>query len=218
MASLSQFKSGDNPLILTGPAGALEAVVSRPDQPIQTVGIVCHPHPLFGGTMNNKVVTTIAKAFNNLGLWAVRFNFRGIGKSEGSFGNAVGEVDDLLAVFDWVEASFPDYRIWLAGFSFGSYVAARVAEMKHQVSQLVTIAPAVNHGDFTQLTGVQCPWLVIQGDKDEVVPAEQVMAWAESMPNTMEVIQMHDAGHFFHGRLVELREHLENSLKERALG
>lgn len=211
-----QFFSKETHLQILGPAGDLEAVVSRPlAQEVDVIGIVCHPHPLYDGTMNNKVVTTIARAFSNLGLWTVRFNYRGVGKSAGKYAQGIGESDDLSAVLHWAQATFPNKKIWLAGFSFGAYVATRVASQE-QVSQLVTVAPPVNHFDFTAFN-IQSPWLVVQGDLDEVVPAVEVYAWLKNRPVRPCVISMKNASHFFHGQLIELRSRIEEALREQSL-
>jgi len=133
-----------NSFMLPGPAGQLEALVSTPQQNArETVAIICHPNPLFEGTMHNKVVTTIAKAFDLLGLTTVRFNYRGVGKSEGEYGETIGETEDCLAIVDWVQKTYPNYSLWLSGFSFGAYISASVANQM-AVAQLVSIAPAVN--------------------------------------------------------------------------
>ncbi len=204
-----QFPLGKAKTTLIGPAGKLEVMTTRPlegGKPV--VGIVCHPNPLFGGTMNNKVVTTIVRAFEHLGVATVRFNFRGVGESEGEFDNAVGECEDLRAVISWVQHALPDYQLWLAGFSFGTYITASLANQM-EVARLVSVAPTVVHHDFTQLTHIRCPWLVIQGDQDEVVSFNRVVEWTKQPPAPLKFIVMKGAGHFFHGRLVELREHVE---------
>lgn len=208
----NEFPSGKAEMTLTGPVGGLEAVTTKlaeADQPI--VGIVCHPNPLFGGTMNNKVVTTVARTFERLGLATVRFNYRGVGHSEGEYGEVVGECEDLRAVISWVKRVLPDYQLWLAGFSFGSYIAASLAN-QIEVDQLVSIAPPVHLHDFTQLTQIRCPWLVVQGDLDEVVPFEQVSEWANHSVVPFKFDVMEGARHFFHGRLIELKKLLEKEL------
>lgn len=192
--------------MITGPAGKLEAVVEQPATPVaQRVAIICHPHPLHGGTMNNKVVTTLVRACQQLGAIAVRFNFRGVGASEGTYDHAIGEQQDLIAVIEWVEKAYPDCTLWLGGFSFGSYVAMKVAS-KRQAKLLMTIAPPVHHFDFDSIPSISCPWLVAQGDTDEVVPPKEVFAWLNTRTEPFHLIRMPDVGHFFHGKLIELRE------------
>ncbi len=200
------------PLFIPGPAGNLEAVIERPQTQIgNTVAIICHPHPKQEGTMTNKVVTTLVRACQQLGIIAVRFNFRGVGKSEGHYDHTIGEQDDLKAVISWVKETFPDCKLWLAGFSFGSYITAKVAS-EISIEQLISIAPPVNHFDFQSLPTIQCPWLVVQGELDEVVPSQEVFDWAETRSEKIHMIRMPNVGHFFHGKLIELRDNLVNSL------
>lgn len=200
-------------LLLRGPSGQLEVMTSYPKHKLPTiVGIVCHPHPLYEGTMHNKVVSTIARAFENLNYATVRFNYRGVGKSEGQYGHMIGEIEDLKAIMVWVKQVLPDCEIVLVGFSFGAYISANVAN-QIAVSKLITIAPAVNHADFSQLTNIRCPWLLVQGEEDEVVPPEEVIAFAQHPPSPLNFILLPEVSHFFHGKLIELREILEQWLK-----
>lgn len=197
---------------LPGPAGNLEVLASVPDESEKPLTVViCHPHPLFGGTMANKVVTTLVRTFKELGMNTVRFNFRGVGKSAGSYAEGVGETEDLLAVLHWVHAERPQDEIWLAGFSFGSYVAARGAH-RFPAKQLICVAPPIENFKFTELYPFPCPWLVVQGEVDEVVSSQAVFAWLESLPKPPSLIRMPETGHFFHSRLVELRELLKTAL------
>ncbi len=211
---LSTLTETETHLFLQGPAGQVEAIRGEPtEEPIGAWGIVCHPHPLFGGTMHNKVVTTLVKTFQYLGLDTVRFNFRGVGKSEGTFDNGEGELNDLLAVIDWVRQSHPHRDIWLAGFSFGAYIAAKAAT---QVSpkKLVTVAPPVQHFPMQTLPPITCPWVLVQGELDEVVPPAAVFAWAESRDPKPVILRFPQATHFFHGQLGELRSRLEEALED----
>ena len=199
---------------ISGPVGQLE-LQTTPDQGAECVAVICHPNPTQQGTMNNKVVTTLAKAFQQQGCATVRFNFRGVGASDGAFAHTVGEQEDLKAVLAWVEQVLPASRVVLAGFSFGSYIAAAVAAQwsSDKLMQLVSIAPPVNMYDFDCLSKLACPWLVVQGDQDEIVPADKVVAWANRHTVSLEI--MAGAGHFFHGRLIELRELIiKNSMKK----
>ena len=196
---------------LLGPVGKLEAIVTTPtDHPV-AVAIICHPHPLQEGTMHNKVVTTLAKAYDLCGAVTLRFNFRGVGASDGVFDDARGECDDLRAVIQWAQAHYPGLPIWLAGFSFGSYVAARVAYDDGIAQSLISVAPPVGKDacyDFSSLSAMHQPWLVIQGDQDEIVSFEQVVAWwhaRECLAAHQEFKVIPDTGHFFHRRLIELR-------------
>lgn len=194
-------------LLINGPAGKLELRVDEPEAVEQSapVVVICHPHPLHGGTLTNKVVHILASAFNRLGLTAVRFNFRGVGRSEGSFDNAVGEADDLAAVVEWVRAERPEAPIWLAGFSFGAYVALK-AHARLGVARLLLVAPPLSLYPVADIPPVEIPWLVIQGGEDEVIDAEQVREWLEQQrQNPPQRVWLDDSGHFFHGRLNQVR-------------
>jgi len=197
---------------LLGPAGKLEAIQVAPAEHSTTIVIICHPHPLYGGTMNNKVVTTLARTFYEMNLWTLRFNFRGIGKSEGGYGEAVGEIEDLQAVLVWVKKQFPEYQIWLAGFSFGAYIAAQVAAKDQDIRQLISIAPPVNHFNFQDTQTVSCPWLLIMGEEDEVVPVDEVKAWLKASKIPIQSIFLPNTTHFFHGKLIELKMALKSGL------
>jgi hypothetical protein len=197
---------------IKGPAGNLEAAFTDKENAKGTA-IVCHPHSLYGGTMNNKVVTTLARTFGDLGLRTGRFNFRGVGKSDGSYDAGIGETDDLLAVVNWVKQNYPDDDLWFAGFSFGSYVAARAAT-EIAVAQLVTVAPPVINFDFLSLKPITCPWLIVQGDQDEIVSPQAVFDWIETLNPKPILIRMPGSSHFFHGQLMELRRQLYAALQK----
>lgn len=203
---------------LEGPVGCLEALIGCPEHPgARGLGIVCHPHPLMGGTMHNKVVHFICRAFNELGLYSLRFNFRGVGASEGTYGEGDGEAQDLGAALDWARTRAPDQALWLAGFSFGGWVALRQAHHPG-VTQLVTVAPAVNRSDQRPIESPECPWLLVQGEQDEVVPATAVRRWLAGLARQPEAVFMPDAGHMFHGQLTRLRKILLERLAPAAEG
>lgn len=208
-------------LLIQGPAGELQALVETPvddageARTARAFAVVCHPHPLYAGTMDNKVVYTVARAFEQLGAPAIRFNFRGVAASAGSYDEGRGESEDALSVIAWGRRRWPDAPLWLAGFSFGGAVALRIAEQAGP-ERLVLIAPGITrleHADFAAARAVQpmCPWLIVQGDADEVVPPQAVLGWAaerEPLPGVPrpEVAVLPGASHFFHGRINELRE------------
>ena len=198
--------------LITGPAGALQIRAELPAEDRgEALAVVCHPHPLFEGTMDNKVVHTLARGCTRLGAPAVRFNFRGVGRSEGAHDEGRGEVDDALATIDWAAARWPGRALWLLGFSFGGVIAARAA-LQREPSRLVTIAPAVTR--LTLDAGEDSPphWLIVQGEDDDVVPAADVMDWLNQASPGPELVMLPGAGHFFHGRLAELREIVEEFL------
>lgn len=190
---------------IPGPAGAIEAMIERPSRArAEFVAVCCHPHPLYGGTMQNKVVHTLARACQDQRVTTVRFNFRGVGASVGAHDDGVGESDDAAAVADWAREATGAARLWSLGFSFGGFVAYRLATLK-DAAALVTVAPPVQRFDFTRLPVPRCPWLVAQGDSDELVDHERVQAWARDLDPAPEVHMLSGAEHFFHGRLTELR-------------
>lgn len=213
---ISTLMQQESLLLIDGPAGKLELVVANEEGEEEgnvAWGIVCHPHPLHGGTMHNKVVTTLVKTFQQLGLNTIRFNFRGVGQSEGHYDDGRGELEDLLAVVSWVEKEWKQKKIWLGGFSFGSYIAAKAATQLPEVKKLVTIAPPVQHFPMRTLPPILCPWILVQGEKDDVVPPQDVFEWAESRNPKPVVLHFPHAGHFFHGQLGELRTRLEEVLQ-----
>jgi alpha/beta superfamily hydrolase len=207
------FPTEETTFLLPGAAGAIEVLASPALDPNATKGtaILCHPHPLFGGTMHNKVVTTLARVFRDLGLRTVRFNFRGVGKSEGVHDAGHGEVDDVLALAAWIRENYPDEPLTLAGFSFGGFVAAAAAT-RLPVIQLVSIAPMVSRFYEAHLPAITCPWLIVQGEADEVISPQETYAWVETLQPPPQLIRIPSAGHFFHGKLMELRRLLEAAL------
>jgi uncharacterized protein len=186
-------------LTVPGSAGPIEVVRNVPGPAVRGIALVCHPHPLQGGTLDNKVVQTLAKTFFGLGYVAVRFNFRGVGQSAGTFDEGNGETDDALAVLADARARFGgSLAVALAGFSFGSYVQTRVAE--HVTPErLVLVAPAVKR---FAVRSVAPDTIVIHGDEDDVVPLADVLAWAR--PQELPIVVFPGCGHFFHGRLAQL--------------
>jgi uncharacterized protein len=192
-------------LMQEGPAGPLEVAIDRPEGPAQGVAVIAHPHPLHGGTLSNKVVQTLARACVLAGLTAVRFNFRGVGRSGGSYDEGRGECDDLLSV---VEAQAPAGPLVLAGFSFGAFVtshaAARLApgrELRH----LLLVGTAASRFEVAPVAPeLHGRTLVIHGEQDDTVPLSAVMDWAR--PQLLPVLVVPGGGHFFHGQLPLLRE------------
>lgn len=196
--------------MLAGPAGALEAQTLCPAQgDAVATAVILHPHPLHGGTMQNKVVHTLARAFGELGVASVRFNFRGVGASAGRFAHGEGETEDALAVIEWARSRRPGAPIWLAGFSFGATIALRAAAPA-QVNGLITVAPAVHLYDFSTLTLPPCPWLLIQGEADEVVPVEAVRDWLSGIASQPQTLFLPGVSHFFHGHLADIKSALHN--------
>ena len=187
-------------IAINGAAGKLEGVLHLPDATPSAIVVVAHPLSTMGGTMDNKVVTMLTKAFVELGYAALRFNFRGVGASEGSYDQGNGETADAIAAANFLRDEFPYLPLLLAGFSFGGYVQARAAvELNPQ--QLILIAPAV--GRFA-MPNVPANTLLIHGDMDEVVELQELLQWAR--PQQLSIIVLAGAGHFFHGRLNQLKQ------------
>ena len=209
-----RFPTERSALMLAGPAGALECVCDVPDdhdtRPATIV--ICHPHPQHGGSMQNKVVTILERSMRELGLRTVRFNFRGVGASEGEFDDGDGETNDLLAVVEWVQRTRPSDELWLGGFSFGAYVSLKAAQSL-QLGQLISIAPPVGRYEFSELPHPGCPWLVVQGDRDELVDIDQVRSWVTTLEPEPNLAVMELADHFFHHRLMDLRSLLKNGVR-----
>lgn len=199
--------------LIPGPAGDIELRVEPPDgEGPAPVAVICHPHPVYGGTMSNKVVHILAAGFRELGAHSVRFNFRGVGRSAGEFDNGIGETDDLLAVVAWVQAHFPGSPLWLAGFSFGAWIALK-ATAQLQPERLLLVAPPVDMYDFNVIPEVSMPWMVIQGSGDEVVSAEAVAKWVAQRQPAPRFVLLDSAGHFFHGQLNVLKESMKTEFQ-----
>jgi uncharacterized protein len=187
--------------LIDGPSGPLEIAFTQPANAAPlALALICHPHPQFGGTMDNKVVQTLAKAFAELGFATLRFNFRGVGQSAGIFDDGIGETEDAATALAWARAELPEATpLVAAGFSFGCFVQTRLMP-RSLPRQLVLVGPAV--GRF-QIADVPKDTLVIHGEEDDVVPLSDALNWAR--PQGLPVTVFPGAGHFFHGRLTELK-------------
>lgn len=200
---------------IDGPAGPLQAIVEDLGAATMSCAVVCHPHPLYGGTMDNKVVVTVARALQDCGVSTVRFNFRGVGASAGVYDEGRGEASDAEAVADWAARRWPGKALISAGFSFGSYIALKLA-LSRPVAHLLTIAPAVSRFDFAALERPDCPWLVVQGDADEVIEAATVIEWAQRLRPAPHLAVLPGVGHFFHGKLSELKQIILSEIRSGA--
>jgi alpha/beta superfamily hydrolase len=200
--------------LLPGPAGDLEARLTLAAQPRQppTVALVCHPHPLYGGTLDNKVAYMLASSLAGLGAHTLRFNFRGVGRSAGQFDHGEGETEDLYAAADWLCRRHGPAELWLAGFSFGAYVALR-GHRQLAAKRLVLVAPPVARFDFG-LALAPVPVLVIQGRADNVVAPAAVDEWIARQPRPPAYRLIDQAGHFFHGQLPRLREEIKTWVEQ----
>ena len=199
---------GERRSSVAGPAGRLEVAFNVPEGSLRGIALIAHPHPLQGGTLDNKVVQTLAKTFAALGYAAVRFNFRGVGQSVGQFDDGIGETDDALAALAAAKLEFGELPVALAGFSFGSYVQTRVA---HAITaeRLVLIGPAVKR---FPVEAVAPDTIVIHGEEDDVVALADVLAWAR--PQQLPIVVFPGCGHFFHGRLPQLQRAITGMWKK----
>jgi alpha/beta superfamily hydrolase len=202
---------------LHGPAGRLEAILWKPPSGGEPAlaALVCHPHPLFGGTMHNKVVYQAAKSLDQFGLPVLRFNFRGAGKSEGAHDRGRGEQGDVRAAIDFLADEFPRLPVLLAGFSFGSWVGLRAGCEDDRVAELIGIGVPVNDSDFSYLAACKKPKLFVQGSKDPFGELEKVKTLVASLPGDNRLIAVNDADHFFTGKLDQLGNAIGDWLAER---
>lgn len=208
------MNSATQRLVIAGPAGAIESAVDAPAEGVEVrgVAVVCHPHPQHGGTMDNKVVQTLARALVQLGWRSVRFNFRGVGGSAGAWAEGVGEVDDALAVIGAARAA--GEPLVLAGFSFGAWVAAEAAsrlDERDRPQRMVLVGPSTER---QTMASVPADSLVIHGETDDVVPLAATLAWAR--PQALPVLVFPGVGHFFHGQLGLLKNTVVQALEPRA--
>lgn len=200
---------------IPGPSGNLQSKVNY-NSANSTLAIMCHPHPLHGGTMDNKVIYTATRAALELNFNTIRFNYRGVQQSDGEFGDGIGEAQDLQAVVSWARQHTPFQKLVLIGFSFGSFVACSYAYHEH-CDFLVTIAPAIASHNYAAITPIHdTPWLLIQGMEDEVVDAAQVIDFMQKLNPSPIIEEFADTSHFFHGKLTVLKNCLEKHLQKMA--
>lgn len=214
---MKSFPETTESWLLDGPCGTLEVATALPekqqDTQHKTIAIICHPHPLYDGTMHNKVVTTVAKAYQRCGYYAIRFNFRGVGQSTGEYAQGIGEVEDLSTVVAWARSVMPEAKLCLGGFSFGGAVALRAASAL-RADALCTIAPGVHETMWREIPSVAMPWLLIMGEEDETILPDNIKKWLETRPEHPKCLFFEECGHFFHSQLIKLRETLIQELPE----
>ena len=189
---------------LTGPAGKMECLLDLPDAPPKGIALVAHPHPLYGGTMENKVAQTLARTFTSLGYATARFNFRGVGESEGVHDNGIGEFDDMAAMMAYMQEQYPGLPVALSGFSFGTFVQARFQQRLiaegHPAQRLVLVGTAAGKWDVPE---VPKDTILIHGELDDTITLQQVFDWAR--PQDIPVIVIPGADHFFHRKLGHIK-------------
>ncbi|HLD66445.1 MAG TPA: alpha/beta fold hydrolase [Pseudomonas sp.] len=196
------------PLLLEGPCGALEALYQELPA-ARGLALLCHPNPVQGGTMLNKVISTLQRTARDAGLATLRFNYRGVGASAGAHDMASGEVDDAEAAATWLRAQHPGLPLTLLGFSFGGFVAAALAGRLEaqgvELERLVLVAPAVARLDAGVALAQRCPLTLIQPEADEVIDPSTVFAWSAALGRAHELLKVAECGHFFHGKLGDLK-------------
>jgi len=196
-------------LFIPGPAGRLEAIFKSIDSN-DRVAVVAHPHPAFGGTMHNKVVYRTARALNECGISTYRFNYRGVGLSDGSYDEGRGERDDLRAVLDYVVGKFPDRKLIVGGFSFGAWVGLDVGCHDNRVTALLGIGTPVRILEINDLSKCEKPKLFVQGKLDEYGPIADIEQWFEGLAEPKKLVEVDGADHFFDGHLDELMAAIRN--------
>jgi hypothetical protein len=201
-------------LFLEGSAGRLEAILWKPAAQPRLAALVCHPHPLFGGTMHNKVVYQAAKSLDALGLPVLRFNFRGAGLSTGTHDQGRGERDDVKAALNFLAAEFPDVPLLLAGFSFGCWVGLRVGCGDERVDNLIGLGTPVNNSDFSYLRHCEKPKLFVHGTNDEFGEIRKVKALVESLPGENRLVVVAEANHFFVRKLDQVDQAIRSWVEE----
>ncbi|MDF2491305.1 MAG: hydrolase of the alpha/beta superfamily-like protein [Pseudomonas sp.] len=199
----------ETPVSIDGPSGQLEALYLDTAEPRGAV-LVCHPNPVQGGTMLNKVVSTLQRTARDAGYVTLRFNYRGVGQSAGSHDMGSGEVDDAHAAALWLRARHPELPLVLMGFSFGGFVAAslsgRLEAQGVELQHLFMIAPAVMRLSAEHSLARNCPLTLVQPDTDEVVDPRLVYDWSDALPRPHELLKVAECGHFFHGKLTDLKD------------
>jgi alpha/beta superfamily hydrolase len=201
-------------LFLEGPAGRLEAILWKPAAQPRLAAVVCHPHPLFGGTMHNKVVYQAAKSLDALGLPVLRYNFRGAGLSMGTHDQGRGEREDVKAALNFLADEFPDVPLLLAGFSFGCWVGLRVGCADERVDNLIGLGTPVNSSDFSYLRHCEKPKLFVHGANDEFGEIRKVEVLIESLPGANRLVVVAEANHFFVGKLDQVDQAIRAWVQE----
>ncbi len=207
-------------VFVNGPEGRLEGRYRQGGRPDSPIALVLHPHPQYGGTMNNKVVYTLYQAFGRYGFSVMRFNFRGVGRSQGQFDNGQGELSDAASALDWMQNFNPNAAgCWIGGFSFGAWIAMQVLMRRPEIDAFISVAPPANMFDFTFLAPCPSSGLILHGNCDELVPEPAVAKLAEKLAHqrgiTVDYRVIDGANHFFHDRIDEFTEHVWDYLSLR---
>lgn len=199
---------------IPGPAGPLEALLDEPEGEPRAVAVFGHPHPLHGGTMHTKALYQAAKAMPRMAVAALRFNFRGVGRSAGTFDAGPGEKDDFRAAIAFAQERYPDTPIWAAGMSFGAWIAMTAGAEDPRVSLLLGIAPPVDRYDFEVLQTCTLPKFIIHGESDELISIKEIRKFYSQLPEPKELVVIEDANHLFEGRTPVVGESVEDLLAD----
>lgn len=204
-------------VIFAGPDGRIEGRYHQAKQPQAPIALMLHPHPQGGGNMHNKVVFTLFHIFVNKGFSVLRFNFRGVGRSQGTFDHGIGELSDAAAALDWLQSSNPDApACWVAGYSFGAWIGMQLLMRRPEIEGFISVSPPANLYDFAFLAPCPSSGLIVHGDKDEVVPAADVVKLAQKLGHQRDIIidyrAVKGANHFYHGTLDKLGTEVERYL------
>lgn len=206
-------------VMINGPEGRLEARYHHDATPNAPIALVLHPHPQFGGTMHNKVVYTIYQVFRQKGFSVLRFNFRGVGRSQGRFDHGQGELSDAAAALDWMQTHNPNARnCWISGFSFGAWIAMQVLMRRPEISGFIAVAPPANMCDFTFLAPCPSSGMIIHGARDDLVPEADVATLAQKLQSQRQIEidyrVIKGANHFFEDKVDALENHIESYLSQ----
>ena len=199
---------------IPGPAGLLEALLDVPDGEPRAVAVFGHPHPLHGGTMHTKALYQAAKATARIGVAALRFNFRGVGRSAGTFDAGTGEMEDFKAAIAFMRERYPDLPLWAGGMSFGSWIAMTTGAEDARVSLLLGIAPPVDRYDFESLKTCTLPKFIIHGEADELISIKDIRKFYSQLPEPKELVTIEDANHLFEGKTSMVGEAVEDLLAD----
>src|SRR5271169_4980705 len=207
-------------VIINGPEGRIEGRYHHSKLPNAPVALLLHPHPQHGGTMNNKIVYALFRAFTRRGFSTLRFNFRGVGRSQGSFARGEGELSDAASALDWLQSYNPNAAAcWIAGFSFGAWIGMQLLMRRPEIDGFISVAPPANLYDFGFLAPCPSSGLIIDGDKDHLVPLESVQKLINKLMHqrdiTIDFRLVRGADHFFQSRLEELDEEVESFLTKK---
>jgi uncharacterized protein len=206
-------------ILINGPAGRLECRYTPGKSPVAPIALILHPHPQHGGTMNNKNVYSLFHAFSDRGFSTLRFNFRGVGKSQGSYGDGEGELADAASALDWLQAVNPNTRqVWVAGFSFGAWIAMQLLMRRPEIESYVAVAPPANMFDFSFLAPCPSSGLIIHGEKDELVPEASVAALVQKLAKQKDITTDYrvipGANHFFNQHALEMETAVDGYLDQ----